>query len=101
MEWVKWAFSKKTSFVSSSYSEITTGTFDLIIPAFSFAIFVNVSPKILIWSKPILVMTLNSGLIIFVESRRPPKPTSITATSTFSFAKKSNAIPTLNSKKKV
>ena len=81
------AFAVKTGAVSSWYSLITTGTFCLIIPAFSKAILGNVSPKISVWSLEILVIRETSGMIILVESKRPPKPTSITAISTFSSAK--------------
>lgn len=43
-------------------------------------------------------MTLTSGRITFVESSRPPIPTSITAMSTLSRAKWSNAIAVVISK---
>ena len=39
------------------------------------------------WSNPIFVITLTSGRMILVESKRPPSPVSITAISTFSFSK--------------
>ena len=45
------------------------------------------------------VMTLDRRVMIFVGSSRPPRPTSITATLTFSFAKQQNAsaVPNSNS----
>ena len=48
---------------------------------------------------PTSVMTLTAGVMIFVGSSRPPRPTSITATLTFSFAKQQNAsaVPSSNS----
>ncbi len=89
----------KTGSVSVWISPITTGVFDLIIPAFSKAISAKLLPKNCVWSNPIFVITDSIGEIIFVESRRPPKPTSIIAKSTFCLAKCSNAIPTVISKK--
>ena len=43
------------------------------------------------WSIATLVMTDTSGTTTFVESRRPPKPTSTTAYSTPALAKCQNA----------
>ena len=74
------------------------GVFCLIIPAFSAAISGKVSPKNCIWSYPIFVITATSGYMIFVESKHPPKPTSMTAISTFCVAKYSKAKPTVISK---
>ncbi|MNL67129.1 hypothetical protein D3C87_1916880 [compost metagenome] len=45
------------------------------------------------------MITDNSGVMILVESNRPPKPTSIIAMSTFSSAKKEKAMATVASKK--
>ena len=58
-----------------------------MMPAFSAAIFGSVSPSSAVWSSPTLVMTLTSGTMMFVASRRPPSPVSITATSTSLCAK--------------
>ena len=44
-------------------------------------------------------MTDNIGVMMFVESSRPPSPTSMTATSTCSSAKYLNAIAVVSSKK--
>ena len=87
-----------TSAVSFWYSPITTGTLCLIIPAFCAAIKGRVSPKISIWSQPILVITERSGVIMLVESNLPPRPTSIIAISTCSRAKISKANATVISK---
>ena len=54
---------------------------------FSAAICSSVSPRICVWSNPIFVMTDSNGVIIFVESNLPPRPTSIIAISTFSLLK--------------
>ena len=72
----------KTGSVAGSLSPTTTGTSGLIMPAFSKAISGNVSPSMSQWSSPILVMTLSSGVMILVLSSLPPRPVSITATST-------------------
>ena len=76
------AFSK-TGFVSRHGSPTITGTSSLMIPAFSKAIFSGVSPRIFIWSQPMLVITDSSRVIIFVLSSRPPRPVSMIAMSTF------------------
>jgi hypothetical protein len=46
-----------------------------------------------------LVMTDNIGMMIFVQSKRPPIPTSMTAISTFLSAKYLKAIAVTTSKK--
>ena len=71
--------STTTDSVSSCLRPIITGTPFLIIPAFSVAIASKVLPKKFVWSKPILVIVLIIGVTIFVESKRPPNPVSITA----------------------
>src|SRR5690554_8202392 len=58
----------KTGVVSNWLSPITTGTASLIIPAFSVATAASVFPKNWVWSKPILVMTEISGVMILVLS---------------------------------
>ena len=68
-----------------------------MIPAFSAAIFVSVSPSTATWSIPIGVITDTSGVSTFVESSLPPSPTSITITSTRTSAKYRNAIAVWNS----
>ena len=49
------------------------------------AIFSIVSPKRLVWSRPILVITDKMGLIIFVLSNLPPNPVSIIAWSNYRY----------------
>ena len=78
---------------------MTTGIPGFMIPAFSLAIFSRVFPRSAIWSKEIFVITEAKGVIMFVESRRPPSPTSITAISTWLSAKYLKAIATVISKK--
>ena len=68
-------------------SKMSAGTPFLKIPAFSFAMAGRVFPSSLVWSKSIVVTTDTSGVITFVLSSRPPRPTSITATSTACSAK--------------
>ena len=63
----------------TSWGLITTGTPGLIMPAFSPAISGRVLPSVFIWSNPIDAMTDTMGVITLVESRLPPRPTSITA----------------------
>ncbi len=93
------AASANTFRTSPDASPITTGIPSLIIPAFSEAIFSRVSPRNCVWSNDILVIILIMGVMIFVLSSRPPSPVSITATSTLRFAKNSNAITIVSSKK--
>ena len=73
------AFSIKTLSVSWFFSPIKTGVFFLIIPAFSLAIEVILSPRNFVWSYPMLVIIESKGCIIFVASSLPPNPTSIIA----------------------
>ena len=58
----------------------------------------RVSPSIAQWSRPMLVMTLSSGIMMLVLSSLPPSPVSITAMSTSSAANQLNAIPVVISK---
>ena len=81
-----------TGSISGSLSPTTTGTHGLMMPAFSKAISGSVSPRMLQWSSPMLVITESTGVTIFVLSKRPPRPVSITATSTPSEANHSKAI---------
>ena len=60
-----------------------TGTPGLMMPAFSRAIAASVLPSWRMWSKLIDVITLTAGRQTFVESSRPPRPTSSTAASTW------------------
>lgn len=75
------------------------------MPAFSAAMALSVEPRKFWWSRPILAMAVTSGraLVVvgwdstgwprmFVASRRPPMPTSITPMSTFSWVKISKAV---------
>ena len=93
------AFLSNTGFVSGVVSPITTGTPGLIMPAFSPAISSSVFPKNCVWSKLMLVMTQSSGVMMFVQSSRPPSPTSTTAMSTFFSAKYLKASAVVSSKK--
>lgn len=53
------------------------------MPDFARAISLSVLPRISVWSNPIEVITLRSGLgITLVESSVPPSPHSITPKST-------------------
>ena len=69
------------------------------MPAFSPAIAARVEPNCAQWSRPIEVTMLSSGVRMLVLSRRPPRPTSITATSTCSRTNQSKARPVVISKK--
>ena len=70
------------------------------MPAFSAAIRSTVSPRIATWSSPMAVITATwpaaggwgGSSNTFVESRRPPRPVSTTATSTPSARKCANAV---------
>ena len=88
-----------TERVSKLLSPITTGTFSLMMPAFSRAILSKVFPKNLVWSRLIFVIIDNIGVIILVQSSRPPSPTSIIAISIWQSAKYLNAIAVVSSKK--
>ena len=92
-------FRSNTGSVSGSLSPTTTGVSGFIIPAFSKAISGNVFPSMSQWSSPMLVITLNTGEMMFVLSSLPPRPVSTTATSTFCPANQSNAIEVVISKK--
>lgn len=76
----------------------TTGTDFFIMPAFSAAIFSQVPPKSAVWSRPMEVIAQMSGLTMFVESNRPPSPTSTTAASTLASANAQNARSVIYSK---
>ena len=58
----------------------------------------RLSPRMSLWSKEMGVIAVILGFTTFVESSLPPRPTSITAKSTFSFAKCVNAIAVVVSK---
>ena len=92
------AVSWKTGRVSSVVSPMTTGTLCLIIPAFSPAIFASVFPRNCVWSRLMFVMMDRMGLMMLVQSRRPPSPTSTTAISIPSSAKYLKAIAVVSSK---
>ena len=98
-EFLSFAKLWNTSIASSGTLPITTGTFGLIIPPFSNAIFSWVSPRISTWSKPMDVITETIGETTFVESSLPPKPVSNIARSTFALWKCSKAMPVIHSKK--
>ena len=69
-----------------------------MMPAFSNAIASIVSPRNCWWSNPIDVIAPIGGAITLVESYRPPRPTSMTATSTSARRNSSNAIAVVASK---
>ena len=81
-EFVSLALLTNTGRVSSVVSPITTGTPFLMMSAFSEAIFSSVSPRNCVWSGLMLVIMQRSGVMMFVQSSRPPNPTSMMATST-------------------
>ena len=60
---------------------------NLVIPAFSVAKDCSELPKNCVWSRLILVIIDRIGLMILVQSNRPPRPTSTTAISTCCSAK--------------
>ena len=61
------------------WAAVTRGTPSLIIPALWRAISSTVSPQYAWWSMVTFVITATSGVMTFVESSNPPKPTSMTA----------------------
>ena len=70
---------RKTSNTDSfACLETRSGTPGLMIPAFSPAIFSKVSPSKAVCSNSIRLIIVSSGFMIFVASRRPPQPVSIT-----------------------
>ena len=70
-----------TSSTSGLCRPVTTGTHRLMMPAFSPAIAVSVSPRKAWWSIEIEVIAATAGRTTFVASSLPPSPTSITARS--------------------
>ena len=60
-------------------ASVTTGTPGLMIPAFWAAMASMVFPSRSVCSRVTLVITETSGVMMLVESHRPPMPTSITA----------------------
>ena len=67
--------------------EVTAIELGLKIPHFCCAIFSIVSPRIAVWSSPIVVITAQSGdFIVLVQSSRPPIPVSRTTMSQSAFA---------------
>ena len=50
------------------------------------------------WSNDMFVMTLSIGVMMFVQSSRPPSPTSMTAMSTSASLKYSKAMAVVSSK---
>ena len=71
----------------------------LMIPAFSVAILVTVSPSRWAWSTSIGVTTATPASATLVASHVPPSPTSMTATSTGASAKAAYAMAVMISKK--
>ena len=81
------AVARITRRAEACVAPLTTGTPRLMIPAFSAAIFAIELPRMAMWSRLMLVITVSSGRQRFVASSRPPRPVSSTATSTFARAK--------------
>ena len=96
--------SENLSISTFSYNEGQATVLDVLqaqiswIQIYSNAISASVSPSISQWSRPMLVMTLNTGDTKFVLSRRPPSPVSSTTMSTFSSANQLMAIAVVISK---
>ena len=93
------AIASKTGRVSGAVSPTTTGIPCLMIPDFSIAMSSSELPRNCVWSILMLVMTDKIGMMMFVQSRRPPMPTSITAISTCLSAKYLKAMAVVTSKK--
>ncbi len=70
-----------------------------MMPAFSVAISSIVLPSHCMWSIATGVITATAPSATLVASQRPPRPTSITATSTGASAKAANIMPVRISKK--
>ena len=71
-----------SAIASGSCGHDTTGAPGFTMPAFSRAMAANVEPSSFVWSRPMRATTVTSGAsMTFVESRRPPKPTSSTTMS--------------------
>ena len=70
-----------------------------MMPAFSVAISSIVSPSHCMWSIATGVITATAPSATLVASHRPPRPTSITATSTGASANAANIMPVSTSKK--
>ena len=68
------------------------------MPTLSVAISSTVEPRTSTWSRPTFVRTLTPLPRTLVASYEPPRPTSMTATSTFASRKSVKARATLNSK---
>lgn len=87
----------RTSYTSSGLM-VTHGTPGFMMPAFSDAIFSIVSPRNAVCSRPMLLMTVTSGMMTLVESRRPPIPTSMTTISAETSLKNRIAVAVRTSK---
>ncbi len=84
--------------LSSSWGYETTVVPAFTMPAFSCAMASGVSPSKSVWSSPIRTITHASGAsMMFVESRRPPRPTSQTTMSHPLRAKYSKATAVMSS----
>ena len=81
-----WAIPRMTAATTSPWAWSTAGRPGFRMPPLTTAISSRVEPRVLVWSRPMRAMTLTSGWITLVGSCVPPRPTSITATSTFSRA---------------
>ena len=88
-----------TAAASGRRSPMTTVIPGLMIPAFSNAIAPSVSPRCCWWSKSIVVIAPATGVITLVASKRPPRPTSMTPTSTPERRNSSKAAAVVASKK--
>ena len=83
---------RTTASASSGSAPATTGMPGLMMPAFSNAIAASVDAEVLLVIEADVVMAPATGVMTFVASNRPPRPTSMTATSTPARRNSSNAI---------
>ena len=81
------AIPSNTFFTSSLCDDRTNGTPFLIMPPFSNAMDFKSFPNISVWSTVIGEIIVTFDFRTLVESNRPPRPVSTTATSTFSLLK--------------
>ena len=87
-----------TAIASASCGHDTTADPGFTMPAFSPAMAASVVPSSFVWSRPMRAMTAASGAsMAFVESRRPPRPTSSTTISQPRRAKCTSATAVISS----
>ena len=88
----RWACCSSTAAASGAWGPLTARPPACSTPAFSVAIRPRVGPRASVWSRPMLAKasTDRRGCTV-VASRRPPRPTSSTASSTWASAKATKA----------